>query len=578
MRFRAASWMLLVVLTMAGMGCIPGGRIGEMGYDCSGHGEKDPKTSRCLCLQGYSGMDCARCAPGYQDNNNDAVCRPSCAMGSPCGAGQRCDDASGEIECVCASSSAGGGCDQCSAGYQDNDRDGRCRVSCSLAGYNCSGHGSCDDTGGTARCDCDSGYQDDQQGHCVNAASANTYIVTAVKDELDNTDLGIMASGLDGLGYTQDTSDTNVSTSELASYLRKNVGILYHTGHGYEGQVVTSDGTLNSQATTINVSYTIFATCLTMTDTSWRKAMGPSANTIMGYTKVSFDPTDNEVARQFTSDLAKGQTPLQAWYFSNIGQTDLKDRWAAYTREGASVVEYSARNGNVPRAALPAGSLKALAGVANLRVAEGLLSDTTRFADRFQVLRITGDQKLTTESLADEPLPRRPSALSFAQAVSVAEKWLSARAELPADAVLEKVIPLQADRGDGTTASTVGHVVVYGRKVGELAVKGNRTPDHLTVLVGADSVLSISRYWPTLAAQRSFVSDQNLLPVGEAIQRAAASLSRLQKGGSLDLVESRPVYGTRGEGASSDRLVPAYELTAADGTHVVIDATTGEVL
>ncbi len=127
--------------------------------DCSGHGTCDDSggAAVCACDVGYSGAECDNCAVGYQDNDGDGSCLPDCVTsGLDCGLHGACDDSGGEAVCACDVGYAGALCDNCDAGYQDNDGDGSCLPDCSA--QDCSGHGTCDDSSGATVCACDTGY------------------------------------------------------------------------------------------------------------------------------------------------------------------------------------------------------------------------------------------------------------------------------------------------------------------------------------------------------------------------------------------------------------------------------------
>jgi hypothetical protein len=111
----------------------------------------------CVCDVGQAGPDCAACDTGYQDKDGDGACQPTClTAGLACGYGS-CSDASGTAQCSCEPGYAAPDCTSCADGYQDNDHPGICAPSCALAGLDCS-HGSCSDAGGTAQCACEPGY------------------------------------------------------------------------------------------------------------------------------------------------------------------------------------------------------------------------------------------------------------------------------------------------------------------------------------------------------------------------------------------------------------------------------------
>ena len=86
------------------------------------------------------------CDPGFQDNDNNNSCTPTCD-GMACGSKMSCQDSSGTAACVC------------NFGFQDNDNDGSCTFDCSLAA--CAVGTTCSDSSGTATCSgCALGYQD----------------------------------------------------------------------------------------------------------------------------------------------------------------------------------------------------------------------------------------------------------------------------------------------------------------------------------------------------------------------------------------------------------------------------------
>ncbi|MDX9720149.1 MAG: clostripain-related cysteine peptidase, partial [Myxococcota bacterium] len=137
---------------------------------CSGHGvcADSSGTALCVCDDLFVGPSCASCASGYQDNDDNGTCTPNCAtFSSSCSATQSCVDSSGTAQCVCITGHTGPNCASCAAGYQDNDGDGFCLPTCATAGYTCSGHGVCEDGSGEASCVCESGYINGGPGTCI---------------------------------------------------------------------------------------------------------------------------------------------------------------------------------------------------------------------------------------------------------------------------------------------------------------------------------------------------------------------------------------------------------------------------
>jgi Clostripain family len=119
----------------------------------------------CVCLEGHTGANCEACADGYQDNDDDGVCQPTCETAYPyCGHG-KCDDVGGAPLCVCSPTWGGDHCDACADGFQDNDQDGKCESDCATALLTCE-HGMCDDTEGEAVCVCDVAYGGEDCSTC----------------------------------------------------------------------------------------------------------------------------------------------------------------------------------------------------------------------------------------------------------------------------------------------------------------------------------------------------------------------------------------------------------------------------
>ena len=665
-RSRITRWFLLILLPIWG-GCWQG-NIGAL--PCNGHGALDTKTGQaCACEQGYSGGLCEGCANGFQDNNRDGSCQPSCASAqSQCTARMVCDDSSGKAECACQKGYEGPNCDKCKAGFQDNDSNGSCEVacggggmacgdngvcndstgkavcscaagfqdndrnltcrpscassqvsckhgkcedisgettckcetgfagalcdacdqgfqdndqngtclaSCAKLGYSCSSHGRCDDALGTARCACDSGFIDDGKGNCT----SNTFIVSHVQDNLSANDMTIMAQGLISMGFTKVAEDNNVTSAKMIEYLRNNVTLYFHTGHGFDGGVATADGSINSKSTQVNAIYSIFATCLTLTKVDWKTAFSSTTQAIMGYTQTSFDGTDDDQVRKYLEQLKAGKNHLQAWYLSNAAISSLSDRWAAYARDSSgSIVEYSARSGNAPRALLSTNWVS-LGEQGNLRIDAALLAERRSHPQPFARAR-------RLELLA-EPTPWQgqgfgalsQTALTEEEAVKVAEAWLLQNGGLPEDALLDRVQSIENRTGPQEAPTLVGYEVRYRREFQGLGIRGNRIADHLSVLVGPESVVSSSRYWPELVQEPASASDRGLiLSVGEALGRAADAILRMIKGSQIDLVAVEPVYGTGGPYSSSLELVPSYAFHSVDGATFVVDAGTGALV
>ena len=410
-----------------------------------------------------------------------------------------------------------------------------------------------------------------------------SFIVTAVNDNLDPNDMYLMADGLRGLGFTEVLQDRNVSTSELRSYLSRSVTTLYHTGHGSEGLVATSDGALRvNSGGTFGVTNAIFATCLTLTP-SWASAFGPNTESILGYTKVSFDGPDDTVVRNFVDQLRRGNSHMEAWYLANMAVGNLSDRWAGYVREGGSIVEYSARSGRTPKAEDLAGEFVQLGRARGLFVSTELLSQTGTAKPSYRQVRVNSGAAVQTQFEPDHFNLLEPTTMDETDATDLAERYLRNETPLglPAGAVLDEVFPVQrCDNGPNAPCDRVGYVVRYGRQEGGLWVRGNAIEDHIAVVVGPDGGVAASWYWPgTTVTGSPSVGSNALLSPGEVALFAADELSRLLKGVVLHIVNAAPVYGTFGRGTRGEtELLPAYELIGADGSRIIVSAIDGRLL
>ncbi len=222
---------------------------------CTGHGDCEDATGTavCSCDTGYDGADCADCAAGYQDNDDDGRCARSC-QASTCSGHGTCSDTSGITVCTCDSGFNGADCSGCATGYQDRDGDGVCRLACSDT--SCSGHGSCEDSTGTAICTCDVGH-------------TGTACATCSSGYQDNDGNGACALACDpstcnGHGGCSDTSGTRICTC-AAGYTGTFCGTCasgYQDNDNNGSCTLACDGsTCNGHGTCADTSGTRVCTC-----------------------------------------------------------------------------------------------------------------------------------------------------------------------------------------------------------------------------------------------------------------------------------------------------------------------------
>lgn len=131
-----------------------------MASSCSGHGTCSVQAGVvvCACNTGYDPASyCAGCATGYHFLGGVCVIDESCPVSGACSDHGICDDSSGQPVCSCGVGYSGVICGACAPGFQDNDHNGTCLVTCALYGVTCA-HGVCSDADGTAGCTCPGGW------------------------------------------------------------------------------------------------------------------------------------------------------------------------------------------------------------------------------------------------------------------------------------------------------------------------------------------------------------------------------------------------------------------------------------
>ena len=440
-----------------------------------------------------------------------------------------------------------------------------------------SGNGTCD----RDACAAVAGTDFDDSADCATAEL--TYGVTAVYgDGLDASDADDAATVLRGLGYRALFDDRSATTADLRSYLgRTDLTVLYHTGHGDSGIVLTTDGYLTVSHVSpggIRARNTIFATCLTLRD-SWTGTFGSTAETVLGYTNYSYDYLDNDVVDAMAAQLRAGRSWIYTWYQANVVFDMLSDRWAGYVREGGTIVEYSARSGRRPSADLADATWVAPAGTERVLATTELLADVRTFGPAATSVRVLRADAPTAWVAAEGFGALGEGVGDEASAAAAARAWLAERGGEPEGAVPGTVLAVRLRRDAADPGTTVGWVVRLARTAAGLPVRGNLVAHHVALLVGPDGVVAASRFWPELAVEPAAADAAAVLTVADAVRAAAEPLAQVVKGSEVRLTGATPVWGTTGvhDGAGA-RLVPAYALHTVAGFSVVVDAATGAPL
>jgi glycosidase len=108
-------------------------------------------VGKTVCTPSGASYVCS-CSPGYQDSDHDGSCLPDCnTAGLSCGGHGHCALVAGAATCVCDTGYTGPSCADCATGYQDNDHDSTCQPTCANAGLSC-GALTCSDASGMAIC------------------------------------------------------------------------------------------------------------------------------------------------------------------------------------------------------------------------------------------------------------------------------------------------------------------------------------------------------------------------------------------------------------------------------------------
>lgn len=440
------------------------------------------------------------------------------------------------------------------------------------------GEGDCDNDS-----ECKSGLVCKQQSgtdHCVkpeggggsSGGESGQFIVTSVRDDLDNNDGALFVNGYRRLGYTLKTWNKDVSTSQLMEYLGQSVDFVYHTGHGDNGSIATRGGTLSvGNVNKVQARHTVFATCLTLKSTSWKNKFGPNAETIMGYTKVSYDYTDNTVVNRFINYIKNGTSVLKAWYKTNNAIGSLDDRWAAYAREGGAIVEYSARSGRSPK--LQTGNTVHLYN--KIEVAARLYDNPVKFDGPLISATLNPREQLYQDEDRGS-WPTEATSLDEDDAHSIAWKALSDRGGVPEQAELDSITPVEKCDYD-VICYDVGFQVRFVHKYKGLALRSNGIADYITVLVDDSGARSIDHMWSHIVEKQNLTQPKPMSSTS-ALSLAAEKIDLLIRGNALFIINIVPVYGVVSENDGFQTLVPAFEIIGSNDEEIIVNAINGELV
>ena len=76
--------------------------------------------------------------------------------------------------------------------------------------------------------------------------------------------------------------------------------------------------------------------CRTLSE-DWSGDLGASAEAVLGYTEISFDFIDNDVASSFASRVAAGNDFIESWYLANNAVVNVTQKVADWIEESLPV-------------------------------------------------------------------------------------------------------------------------------------------------------------------------------------------------------------------------------------------------
>lgn len=143
-------------------GCVLSDSCAPSSCSFSGTCAVDAGSITCACTTGYAGARCDQCATGYHRAVDfTCVVDETCATASHCSANGTCRELNAETVCDCANGYAGVNCETCAPGFHGapiGDGGTRCDLDTSCRPETCRFHGTCSEDAGVTRCDCQTGY------------------------------------------------------------------------------------------------------------------------------------------------------------------------------------------------------------------------------------------------------------------------------------------------------------------------------------------------------------------------------------------------------------------------------------
>ncbi|MGA1826564.1 MAG: DNRLRE domain-containing protein, partial [bacterium] len=433
--------------------------------------------------------------------------------------------------------------------------------------------------------DADNGGSDDNNDGGDDNNGAGHFTTTSGTTDLNYADAVAFATEYKKLGHTHDKYVRKITKNGLKNILAANRLFNYHSGHGDEGGLIMcTDGNLfaSDLENSVQVQYSIFATCITLKTKDWYYALGSNAKMVMGFTKIIWDDSALTMAKEFNKHLSNGETYLQAWYKTNSTMKDHQDRWATYVKEGSKVVLYSAASGNIPRYSLNGTPVVLSDQVTVDNILLNEWNNTITFDRSFQVpvveeMAIPLERNLLERNLLQDTWPTNRSYITAEEAKTIALNALDNYSKLPDGAELDAVIPIQKC-DSSNVCFTVAYQVYFTQQYNGLNLRSNSMADYVSVLVNDNGIVSTDLTWSQVTPLDDTILERStMLTVGKALATAAESISDVSRE-PVNIVTYETVYGISTDVDDERTLVPAYEFIGNDGERFVVSAVTGKLL
>ena len=405
----------------------------------------------------------------------------------------------------------------------------------------------------------------------VNPPTSNkNFTTSSATTDLNYADTVKFGSEYSALGYNHLKYVKRVTKSQLSSMLSAKNQMHFHSGHGSSsGSINCTDGNLSTGSLSgkIQTKYSIYCICSAFASSGWSKVMGSNAIAVMGFNKTVTDGSCLNLASKFPDQLKSGQSYAMAWYKSNAAISGHKDRWAMYVKEGSKVVLYKA-GGNTPRYQF-SGKIIYLNDMIKI---DNKLFYSWNYKNFDKKVGLFDVKRVKKRFNKECKWPTKKSGFNSEKAFYKALDALGAN--LPDEAALEMIIPVEKCGGDGKCV-TVAHNISFIHKYGGLKIRNNSIVDYVSVLVGDENKIAIDSKWSEITAVVGPMNDETL-SVSKALFIALEDITNVIREPVM-IANFEKVYGLVNDDGY-EFLVPAFEFIGTKGERFVVNAFTGKMI